>query len=148
MIALSVTHDSITPVLQKLASQSGVVREAVLRAMVTTLKSITEGNFSAAGSAFRVAPWANKYDGSAATLRKSGTLWKSFHVAATAQEATLSNPTIYAAIHQQGGWRSAKEVTMPARPFVPVDANGQLSPSAAALLRRAGERALAGLFKG
>ena len=76
MITLSVTHDSITPVLQKLAGQSGAVREAVLRAMVTTLKSITEGNFSAAGSAFRIAPWANKYGGSAATLRKSGTLWK------------------------------------------------------------------------
>lgn len=44
---------------------------------------------------------------------------------------TLSNPMIYAAIHNFGGQAGrGKKVTIPARPFMPADESGNLAPRA------------------
>jgi phage gpG-like protein len=134
-------------------------QEPVLRSIGTTLKSITEGAFNSVGADFRPKPWPPKRDGSASNLQASGTLAKSFTLDVSSNSVTLGNPTIYAAIHQFGGtikpkdkpllrfqsggrWWSVKQVTIPARPFVPLDDSGRLTKDAADLMLRAGIRAL------
>jgi phage gpG-like protein len=131
----------------------------VLRAMGTVFKSITEGNFNEAGATDRPIPWKAKQDGSPSNLQLTRTLSRSFHMEVSAKTVTVSNPMIYAAIHQFGGvivpknakslmWTDAaggkhfaKRVTMPARPFFPV-LNGKLTQHAESLIAAAGKRAM------
>lgn len=166
--SLTITRDDISPALTKLAA-TAKNPIAVLRAMGTTFKSITEGNFNSAGAQFRPKPWPAKKDGSPSNLKKSGTLSTSFHLEVTPASAKLSNPMIYAAIHQFGarGHVSGKvvgkvknkyanprfknprnDVTqggkgIPPRPYFPIGPDGRLTPIAEDLIRRAGERAIA-----
>jgi phage gpG-like protein len=134
---------------------------AVFRAMGTTFKSLTEGTFNSAGASYRPSPWPAKKDGSPSNLQKSTTLSKSFHLTVSNRGATLSNPMIYAAIHQFGarGHVAGVEIGrvktkfsnqaimsgskgIPPRPFFPVQ-NDRLTPMAEFRIRAAGERALA-----
>lgn len=155
----SVTRDDISPALGKLA-QSASNRLPVFRAMGTTFKSITEGNFNSVGASYRPILWKPKRDGTPSILQSQHpTLSKSFQLIVTNDSATVSNPMKYAAIHQFGGtivpkngkalkfqsggrWFTVKSVTIPARPFFPV-INGQLTPAAEMKIARAGERAIA-----
>lgn len=133
--------------------------EPVLRAMVTTLKSITEGTFNSAGAAYRPAPWPPKRDGSPSILQKSTTLAKSFFLEVGQRSAMVSNPMRYAAIHQFGGeirpknakalrfqsggrWWTVQKVTMPARPFFPIAPDGGLTQAATDRILSAGQRTL------
>lgn len=94
-------------------------------------------------------------------LTRSGALAHSFHLTVSAREARVATPMIYAAIHQFGrtieakgralrfklrfldDFFYAKSVTIPARPFFPVNESGtELTPEADRLISRAGERAL------
>jgi phage gpG-like protein len=102
---------------------------------------------------------AAKRDGSAATLRKSGTLAKSIRlISADASGLTLGSDRPYAAIHQLGGRTPAHVIraknkkalnipgigfrksvnhpgsNIPARPYFPVDSLGQLTPAAVSML--------------
>lgn len=155
-------RNDISPSLSRLAAMAKNP-VPVLRAMGTTFKSITEGNFSSFGAAYRPKPWPPLKDpkGVPSNLQKSTTLSKAFHLEVTAQAATLSNPMIYAAIHQHGGiirpkreggllsWVNskgervfAKMVTIPPRPFFPV-LDGKLTPKAEEKIGAAGQRAIA-----
>lgn len=154
-----VTRNDISPSLSRLAA-TAKNPVPVLRAMGTTFKSITEGNFSSFGAAYRPKPWPPKRDGSASILQKSTTLAKAFHLEVSSQAATLSNPMIYAAIHQHGGVIRAKpgkrlswvgpdgkrifamKVTIPPRPFFPV-LDGKLTPKAEEKIGAAAQRAIA-----
>jgi len=125
--------------------------------MGTTFLSLTMGNFKSAD--YRPKFWPAKKDGSPATLQKSGTLSRAFHLTVTNRSATVGNPMIYAAIHQFGGkiqgkpflrfewapgrWATVRQVTIPARPFFPVDDSGRLTAQAEARISAAGERAIA-----
>lgn len=157
-VSFKITRNDIAPALSKLAA-SAKNPEKVLRAMGTTFMSITMGNFNDAGSEYRPAVWAPKRDGSPSNLQKSTTLARSFHLEVTNVYARVSNPVIYAAIHQfggiivpksgkylrfkwSGGWATVKSVKIPARPFFPV-LNGQLTEKAEEKIRKAGERQLA-----
>jgi phage gpG-like protein len=159
MALFKVTRDDISPSLSRLA-RTAKNPVAVLRAMGTTFKSITEGNFSSFGAAYRPKPWPPLRDpeGKPSILQKSTTLAKAFHLEVTAHAATLSNPMPYAGIHQFGGiirakgkalsWVNskgervfAKMVTIPARPFFPV-LNGQLTPKAEEKIGNAARRVI------
>lgn len=152
------TRDDISPAIRRLVKLARNP-EPVMRAMGTTFKSITEGNFNSVGAAMRPSPWASKADGSPSNLQRSTTLSKSFRLDVSPTVARLSNPARYAAIHQFGGEITAKRarmlswigpdgqrvfvrrVTIPARPFFPVDATGsRLTRRAEELILRAGER--------
>lgn len=155
----TVTRDDVSPALGRLV-ETARHKEPVFRAMGTTFKSITEGNFNSVGAAYRPSPWKPKRDGSASNLQsRNPTLSKAFHLTVTSEGATVSNPMPYAAIHQFGGvikpknkpylkfksggkWYSVKQVVMPARPFFPV-VNGRLTKAAEEKIARAGERAIA-----
>jgi phage gpG-like protein len=141
----------------------GARPEPILRAMGTTLKSVTEGTFNSVGASYRPIPWPAKRDGTPSNLQQSTTLAKSFFLAVAGKSAEVGNPTRYAAIHQFGGtirpkngkalrfqsgdrWHTVAEVKIPARPFFPIVGSGgsaQFTPRAGALIVRAGERALA-----
>lgn len=59
-------------------------------------------------------------------LVDTGTLMRQTFYRATANEVTVGNSMVYAAIHQFGGQAGrGRKVTIPARPFLPVTASGQ-----------------------
>lgn len=118
--SMTLTVDEVTPRLRAMAALGRNITP-VLRAMGTTFKSITEGNFNSAGARFRPKPWAPKRDGSPSNLQLTTTMAKSFHLEVTNDKATVSNPMIYAAIHQFGGVIRAKN-----RPFLRFQAAGQI----------------------
>ncbi len=158
-LGFTITRDDISPAISRLIAAARN-KAPVLRAMGTTFKSITEGTFNSVGASYRPRPWPAKQDGTPSILQQSTTLAKSFHLAVTNESATVSNPMIYAAIHQFGGvikpvkakrlsWVGpggqrffAMQVTIPARPFFPVIDN-KLTPAAEQKIMRAGERMLA-----
>jgi phage gpG-like protein len=82
--------------------------------------------------ALRPAPWKAKKDGSPATLKsREATLWRSIRVVkAEAKRVRIGSDRPYAAIHQLGG----KSRPMPARPYFPFYASGQLTPGGAKLV--------------
>jgi phage gpG-like protein len=148
-------RDDVSPAVARLV-KTAKNPEPVLRAMGTTFKSITEGNFNSVGAAYRPEPWPAKADGSASNLQRSTTLSKSFQLTVTSTTATVSNP-IYARVHQFGAiikavsskalsWmdngvrRFAKQVRIPARPFFPVTKDGRLTPMAEEKVLAAGKR--------
>jgi phage gpG-like protein len=154
-LSFQLTRDDISPALSQLAA-TAKHPEPVFRAMGTTFLSLTMGNFKSAD--YRPTPWKEKRDGTAATLQKSGTLSRSFHLEVTARGATVGSPMIYAAIHQFGGtikgnpklrfqwapgrWATVSQVTIPPRPFFPV-LNDRLTPKAEEKIRASAARALA-----
>lgn len=161
MITVRITDHGAQAVLDR-ARRLASNPEPVLRAMGTTLKSITEGTFNSAGAALRPIPWPAKRDGSPSNLQQSTTLAKAFYLRLSGTTAAVGNPTVYAAIHQFGGeirpkdakalrfqsggrWWVVQKVTMPARPFFPIQGTGataSFTPAASRLITRAGERAL------
>jgi len=153
-ISFRITRNDISPALSRMASAARNP-SAVFRSMGTTFLSLTMGNFKSAD--YRPAAWPAKKDRSVATLQKSGTLSRSFHLEVSNSGATVSNPMIYAAIHQLGGtikgnpwlrfeyapgrWATVAQVTIPARPFFPVE-NDRLTPKAEEKIAAAGRRAI------
>jgi phage gpG-like protein len=158
----TMTKNDISPALARLAASARHPRKVFL-AMGNVFKSITVGNFNSAGLQYRPIPWVPKKDGTPATLKKTGLLWKSFNLEVTDQYARLSNPTPYAAVHQFGSadyhsgdvilehhetatgsitkLSGARKQNIPPRPFYPVE-NGRLTPAAEKLIAAAGEKAL------
>jgi phage gpG-like protein len=147
--------DTLSPAISALG-KTAKNPTPVMRAMGTTFKSITEGTFNSVGAAYRPTPWAPKSDGSASNLQRSTTMSKAFQLAVTDKTATVSNPMIYARVHQFGAvikatnakalsWiqdgvrKFAKKVTIPARPFFPI-LNGRLTPMAETKIIAAGKR--------
>lgn len=161
MALVKITRNDISTALSRLAAAARNPTP-ILRAMGTTFKSITEGNFNSVGAQYRPKPWPPKKDpaGQPSILQKTTTLAKAFHLTVTAQAATLSNPMPYAAIHQFGGiirpktgkflsWINssgervfARKVTIPARPYFPV-LNEKLTPAAEEKIGNAARRIIA-----
>lgn len=71
-------------------------------------------------------------------LIDGGDLARQFHVAATGNSVTIGNSMVYAAIHQFGGQAGrGHKVNIPARPFLPVTADGDITPAEQALVIQA-----------
>lgn len=161
---IRITHDSLTPCLQRLRS-SAANPQPVLRSGGTALLALTQGNFNSVGAAFRAAPWPAKRDGSPSNLQLTTTLAKSWRLSVNARSATISTDRPYAAIHQfgrvikpkskpalrfqsGGHWWTVKQVNMPARPMLPITPDGRLTDRAAAVVVRAMERTILRLAAG
>jgi phage gpG-like protein len=146
-------RDTLSPSLARLAR--GVEnKRPILEAMGLQLESLTRRAFNEPG--LRPAPWAPKWDGSPATLRKHQLLVWSIRVQpVTGSSVTVSSDRPYAAIHQVGGVIRAKPgkrlafslggrqvfaqaVTLPARPFFPF-IGGQMTQQAQDKIRKIGE---------
>jgi phage gpG-like protein len=138
-----ITRDDVSPSLGKLDAALHQLRP-ILQSVGLEVVSITQQSFQDAS--FRIAPWAPKRDGSPATLIKSGLLKLSIRITNMSDTTvTVGSDRIYAAIQQLGGtivpkpgnrtlvFKAggvtfyAKKVTIPPRPFFPIDSGGNLS---------------------
>ena len=72
-----------------------------------------------------------KLEGGLAILQNTGTLRGSIRASPGRYSVTVGSVLEYAAIHQFGGMAGrGKKVRIPARPFLPLDRDGNLSPEA------------------
>lgn len=72
-----------------------------------------------------------KLEGGLAILQDTGALRSSIRAHSDRDSVTIGSVLEYAAIHQFGGMAGrGKKVRIPARPFIPVDRDGNLSPEA------------------
>lgn len=137
-------------------------------AAAATLKTWAEQAFDDPGK--RPSPWApRKGGGSHPLLKKHGLLWRSFRVEPGNGSATLVTDRPYAAAHQFGSrayvirpkngkalsWPGAKHPVkqvnhpgLPARPFFPFNAAGELMPAAAERVLATIRRRVAALLGG
>jgi phage virion morphogenesis protein len=109
-----------------------------MRKIAQTLHTLTEDNFAAEGRP-SWNPSQRAQDESGVTLQDTGRLAASVTTHHSASHAMIGSNVAYAAIHQFGGTikrgatsrrREAYEITMPARPYLPITADGALQPEA------------------
>lgn len=116
-------------------------RRPMMQGIAAELLSMTEDNFER--ESWGNEPWQPTYRGGK-ILQLSGQLAASIHTLATNQSAKIGTNKIYAAIHHIGGDIHAKNapylmiplgngrfarktsVTIPARPYLPINGNGAL----------------------
>lgn len=116
-------------------------RRPIMQGIAAELLSMTEDNFER--ESWGNEPWQPTYRGGK-ILQLSGQLAASIHTLATNQSAKIGTNKIYAAIHHIGGDIHAKNapylmiplgngrfarktsVTIPARPYLPINGNGAL----------------------
>ncbi|HPA20944.1 MAG TPA: phage virion morphogenesis protein [Verrucomicrobiae bacterium] len=105
-IAFRINRDTLGPALAR--GMATAQRPAkIWHAGALALVQFTKSAFSDAGK--RQKSWPPKWGGSAATLRKTGTLWRSVRVTESNDRgAKLGTDRKYAAIHQFGGRIFAK----------------------------------------
>jgi phage gpG-like protein len=156
-LSAKISRDDVSPSLGKLDAALHALGP-ILEAVGLEVVSIAQRTFSDAS--LRVSPWAAKRDGSPATLIKSGVLRQSIRITQIGgTTVTVGSDRIYAAIHQVGGtilpksgkslvFKSggvtffAKKVTIPPRPFFPIDKAGNLSSLAQRKIAGVLEKAL------
>ncbi|NPE59277.1 phage virion morphogenesis protein [Dickeya dadantii] len=111
--ALEMAATDMTPAMRKIAG---------------TLQTETALNFGDEGRPKWLVSLAAE-DRSGQTLRETGRLAASVSTDYDSSHATIGTNVIYAAIHQFGGKTGRNEsVELPARPYLPVDADGELQP--------------------
>lgn len=142
-VALELTRDDVSPALALLAG-AGLQRR-VLMAAGTVLASLGQRAVDEPG--LRPAAWpARKSGGANPLLVKSGTLRHSIHAQLAGADAVkVGTPVIYGAVHQLGSAKSSGRGSgIPARPFFPVTAGGQLTDIAVVRMHQAVARVIAG----
>ncbi|MCB6182322.1 phage virion morphogenesis protein [Leeia sp. TBRC 13508] len=148
MFEVEIQEEPLLDALEHL-SRLGSDSSPVMASIAAVLASHTEANFAAGG----IPTWKAKIDGTAATLQDTGQLAASVQAGSSSTEAWIGSNKVYAAIHQFGGktkphviraknkkalafgGRVVKQVNhpgsnIPARPFLPINANGVLQPDA------------------
>lgn len=141
-LQVKITRDEVSPAFAKLDTALHRLGP-ILEAAGLEIVSLTQQAFH--DSSVRVAPWAPKRDNSPATLIQSGVLRQSIRITNIGgTTVTVGSDRVYAAIHQLGGTIEAppgrklkfsvggvtyfvQRVTIPPRPFFPIDKSGNLS---------------------
>ena len=101
-------------------------RKAVNTAIAAELLSLTEDNFENEGWGGQ--RWKTTRRGGK-ILQLSGQLAGSISTGATNSFARIGSNKKYAAIHHLGGKAGrGRKVTIPARPYLPINGSGQLQP--------------------
>lgn len=145
-IQIRLVADELSPRLAALRGATANLRPA-LEAGGLAIVSLAQRAFTDAS--LRQSPWAPKRNGSPARLIESGTLIRSIRITGvTDRTVTVGTDRVYAAIHQFGGTIVpkagkkflvfqvggkkvfARQVKIPARPFFPVTAAGQVTSAA------------------
>lgn len=113
-----------------------------MRKIAQAMALIVEDNFEAEGQprwealspvtvAMRTKAAKGKTEGGFRILQDTGQLAGSISTNHGTQHATIGSNLVYAAIHQFGGMAGrGKKVEIPARPFLPINAEGKLQPEA------------------
>lgn len=122
-------------------------RQPMMQGIAAELLSMTEDNFER--ESWGNEPWQPLKYRSGKALQLNGILAGSIHSLATNQTAKIGTNIAYAAIHHIGGeihakntpylmiplgngrFACKKSVTIPARPYLPINANGELQSDGA-----------------
>lgn len=144
MLVINLDDSQAQNELARLLSNATNTRP-LMRSLAQELKTLTDENFES--QSFGGASWQAKAFGSGRILQDSGELQDSITPSSDATTASIGTNLIYARIHHMGGTIQAKNkpylmfktpngfarvksVTLPARPFLPISADGQLQSGA------------------
>ncbi len=131
MFEIKIEDQVVMSALGRLA-QAGRDMSPVMRTIATEMFTQTEANFAAEGRPKWLGlknPSERRKGGQ--ILQDTGQLAASISSSSDATSATVGSNKVYAAIHQLGGKAGrGHKATIPARPFLPVDAQGNLQPEA------------------
>ncbi len=150
-VSITIDDSQLRSALQRL-ERAGINLTPAMRKIAGTLEQVVEANFEAEGRP-RWEPSARAKNENGATLQKSGRLASSITTDYDASSVVIGSNVEYAAIHQFGGKTKAHTIrpvkakalafggsvvksvnhpgsTIPARPFLPVTADGNLQPEA------------------
>lgn len=109
--------------------QAGHNMTPLMRSISTELLSQTEANFAAEGRPKWLGIKPRKGRAGGKILQDTGQLAASITSSSDANSATVGSNKVYAAIHQLGGQTGRGHKTrIDPRPFLPVDAQGNLQP--------------------
>ncbi|WP_034551275.1 phage virion morphogenesis protein [Helicobacter rodentium] len=131
MAEITLSIEELQGKLEKL-SKALENKTPLLRRVANTLQNVTEESFDKQASPFREkwkpnAPKTLQKKKGNKILIKSGLLSQSFTQKVTGSSAQVGTNKQYAAIHQFGGKAGrGKKANIPARPFMPINKNGEI----------------------
>lgn len=127
MIKISVDSRDLERGLSQLL-QNVQNRRPMMNAVATELQSMTEDNFESeswGGQKWKDSKRAKNEGGK--TLQKSGQLAASLTTKSGNDFARIGSNKVYAAIHHLGGQAGrGHKVSLPARPYLPINGSGNL----------------------
>lgn len=127
MIKISVDSSDLERGLSQLL-QNVQNRRPMMTSVATELQSMTEDNFESeswGGQKWKQSQRAANESGK--TLQKTGQLAASLTTQASNDFARIGSNKVYAAIHHLGGQAGrGHKVSLPARPYLPIDGSGNL----------------------
>lgn len=127
MIKISVDSRDLERGLSQLL-QNVQNRRPMMASVATELQSMTEDNFESeswGGQKWKDSKRAKNEGGK--TLQKSGQLAASLTTQSGNDFARIGSNKVYAAIHHLGGQAGrGHKVSLPARPYLPIDGSGNL----------------------
>ena len=130
MFEIKIDDKAVMSSLDRLAATAHNM-SPVMRVIAQELARQTEKNFAAEGRPKWLGIKPRKGREGGHILQDTGQLAASITTSHDAGSATVGSNKVYAAIHQLGGKTGrGHKVNMPARPFLPIDAQGQLQPEA------------------
>lgn len=127
--------------------KNATATRTMMRGITTELLSITEENFeSESWGGQRWKQSRRAADEGGKTLQKSGQLAASLTTQVGSNYARIGSNKKYAAIHHLGGQAGrGHKINLPARPYLPINGNGELQPG---VKRRILDIAISALKKG
>lgn len=131
MAEITLSIEELQGKLEKL-SKALENKMPLLRRVANTFQNVTEESFDKQASPFGEkwklnAPKTLQKKRGNKILIKSGLLSQSFTQKVTGSSAQVGTNKQYAAIHQFGGKAGrGKKVSIPARPFMPINKNGEI----------------------
>lgn len=135
MITITVDTSQLDKTLSDFPARLAAAQRRALQAIGAAVASRTTQAFRT--PAFRPSPWAPRKDKKSThpLLIKSGNLRQSINWKLDGDDAVaVGAPMKYASYHQEG------TKNMPARPFFPIDGDGNLTPAMAEKISRTVER--------
>lgn len=128
-VSITINDSDLRRGLRALESAAADMTPA-MRKIAGTLHAETDINFDESGRPEWIVSQAAE-DRSGQTLRKTGRLQGSVSTEYDSSTAMIGTNTIYGAIHQFGGKTGRNEsVELPARPYLPIDEEGNLQSEA------------------
>ena len=128
-VSITVDDSQLQAVLKRLES-SVLDMTPAMRKIAGTLAMVVEDNFEAEGRP-RWTPSQRASSEGDVTLQQTGRLASSIVTDYDAASVVIGSNVEYARIHQLGGQAGrGRKVELPARPYLPITADGDLQPEA------------------
>ncbi|HFC8543235.1 TPA: phage virion morphogenesis protein [Neisseria weaveri] len=130
MLEISLNADSLEKGLEKLLRNATNTRP-MMRAIATEMVSLTEDNFESESWGGEKWEQSKRAANGGKTLQLTGQLAASISTKIGNGFAQIGSNKKYAAIHHLGGQAGrGRKVTIPARPYLPINGSGQLQNGA------------------